>query len=58
MTEALAEGKCACVTAAPQLFQVLGFGVKASLMNSVITNTVNLVFTFVAIGLVDWCAAH
>ncbi|EIE25408.1 general substrate transporter, partial [Coccomyxa subellipsoidea C-169] len=39
---------------APQLFQVLGFGVKASLMNSVITNTVNLVFTFVAIGLVDW----
>ena len=46
------------VCAAPQLFQVLGFGVKASLMNSVITNTVNLVFTFVAIGLVDWCAAH
>ena len=35
--------------AAPQLYQVLGFGVKASLFNSVINNCVNLVATFGAI---------
>ncbi|KAK9908622.1 hypothetical protein WJX75_000533 [Coccomyxa subellipsoidea] len=38
---------------APQLYQVLGFGVKASLFNSVINNTVNLVATFGAIVAVD-----
>lgn len=42
-----------CICAAPQLFQVMGWGVKASLLNSCITNSVNLVMTFVAMGLVD-----
>ncbi|KAK9917780.1 hypothetical protein WJX75_008092 [Coccomyxa subellipsoidea] len=37
----------------PQLYQVLGFGVKASLFNSVINNCVNLVATFGAIVAVD-----
>ena len=38
---------------APQLFQIIGMGVRASLMASVITNVVNLMMTFVAIGSVD-----
>ena len=38
---------------APQIFQVMGMGVKASLLSSMITNSVNLVATFVAIYVVD-----
>ncbi|CAL5221321.1 g3494 [Coccomyxa viridis] len=38
---------------APQIFQVMGMGVKASLMSSMITNAVNMLATFVAIYVVD-----
>ena len=38
---------------APQIFQVMGMGVKSSLLSSMITNAVNLAATFVAIYVVD-----
>ena len=38
---------------APQIFQVMGMGVRASLMSSMITNAVNLIATFIAIYIVD-----
>ena len=38
---------------APQLFQIIGLGVSAALMASVVTNLVNMVSTFFAIGTVD-----
>jgi hypothetical protein len=43
---------------AAQLFQIIGMGVEASLLASVITNSVNLAFTFGAIGTVDRHAPH
>lgn len=47
---------CCFVLAAPQIFQVLGLSVQVSLVNSVVTNTVNLLATFIAILIVDWSA--
>jgi hypothetical protein len=41
---------------APQIFQVIGLSINASLMNTLITNTVNLVATGIAIAFVDKCA--
>lgn len=38
---------------APQIFQVMGMGVRASLMSSLITNAVNMAATFGAIFTVD-----
>ena len=38
---------------APQIFQVMGMGVRSSLLSSMITNAVNMVATFVAIYVVD-----
>ncbi|KAK9915451.1 hypothetical protein WJX75_009367 [Coccomyxa subellipsoidea] len=38
---------------APQIFQVMGMGVRASLMSSMITNCVNFCATFIAILTVD-----
>ena len=40
---------------APQIFQVMGMGVRSSLLSSMITNAVNMVATFVAIYVVDRC---
>ena len=40
---------------APQIFQVMGMGVRASLMSSLITNAVNMGATLVAIFTVDRC---
>ena len=38
---------------APQIFQVMGMGMTASLMSSMITNAVNMVATVIAIWVVD-----